>query len=319
MNSPKLHSRYRVGFVGAGNMASAMVAGLRRGGFAPQEIGVFSPSGKGSQALSQRWRIQRPSSVAELADRSEILVLAMKPNQLQLALRGVPLGTCRQIWSVMAGVSLSALKAVLQPSLQQDHPSALVPLLRLMPNLGVASGSGIVYMVQDWCEPKPATASELADWKRKATVQLPAALCPLRLLGAIQECPEEDLAWYTAVSGSGPAYFAYLAQALQESVASLPLSPRLRALAVQSAFSAAGSLGLNGASVSDGQIDPSFFQQIIDQVASKGGTTEAALMKMTETKVAAAIGEAVEGAIQRASQLEEQSIRKVSQDDSSSP
>jgi pyrroline-5-carboxylate reductase len=98
-----------VGFLGAGHLAAALIAGLTRAGMPPQSI-LLSPRGR-SQELSERYKIGIATSSEDLVSRSDLIVLAVRPYDAATAVRDLPWRAGQVLISVCAGVSLSSLQA----------------------------------------------------------------------------------------------------------------------------------------------------------------------------------------------------------------
>lgn len=250
-----------VGFAGSGNMAGAIARGLARSRPTPDAM-LFTDSGSGRAAeLATELGGERVAALERLADRSDVVFLAVKPAALdavgpRLADRG-----CAVV-SVLGATSLERLGEVLGPT----------PVLRAMPNLAVEIGCGVVCHA-----PASADAPELGG-----------ALELLSGLGSVIELPEEQLDAATAVMGCAPAYIALAADALAEAGADAGLDPELSARLVREAVE---GVGRHLASR-----DPGSMQEAI---ASPGGSTEAGLAVLADRGAAAAFTAAVEASLQR--------------------
>jgi zinc transporter ZupT len=169
-----------VGFVGSGNMAAAIARGWK-GEF---ERMLFSDSGSGrAQALADELGGEAVSN-AEIAERADLVVLAVKPNKLDEVAPG--LSEAREVVSVLAVVPLGRLRAA--------FPSA-EHVLRAMPNVGVEVRQGVLCVA----------GSAGAETRAK-----------LDLLGHVVEIPDEDFDEATAIMGCAPAYLALAVEALAE-------------------------------------------------------------------------------------------------------
>lgn len=203
---------------------------------------------------------------------SDIIILAVKPQDFSdLALEIQPyLNTEHVILSVMAGVTI----ATMQKELGIDK------IVRSMPNISTQIGEGMTV----FC------ASQAVDRKELFIVQ--------NLINTTGKSifveKESMLNAATAISGSGPAYVFYFMQAMIESAIQLGFSPSEAEFLVSQTFS--GSVQLQKRSKFSNQ-------EWIDKVASKGGTTEAALMEFGSWKVKSAINNALLAANERAVEL----------------
>jgi len=180
-----------VGFVGSGNMAAAIARGWK-GEF---EAMLFSDSGSGrAQKLAEELGGEAVSN-AEVAERADLVVLAVKPNKLDEV--APELSAAKEVVSVLAVVPLERLKAALPGA---EH------VLRVMPNVGVEVRQGVLCVA--------GSASEQARAK-------------LDLLGHVVEIPDEDFDEATAIMGCAPAYVALAVEALADAGAEAGLDPEL--------------------------------------------------------------------------------------------
>jgi pyrroline-5-carboxylate reductase len=179
-----------VGFCGSGNMAAAMARGWE-GEFAGM---LFSDSGSGrARALAEELGGEAVGN-AELAERSDLLILAVKPNKLDAV--APEIAVAGAVVSVLAATPLARLNAAL--------PGAEV--LRVMPNVGVEVRRGVL------CIAGSANAETLAA---------------LALLGHVVEIGEKDFDEATAIMGCAPAYLALAVEALADAGAAAGLDREL--------------------------------------------------------------------------------------------
>jgi pyrroline-5-carboxylate reductase len=180
-----------VGFVGSGSMAAA----IARGWAGEFEQMLFSDSGSG-RALELAAELGGEAvSNAEIADRADLVVLAVKPNKLEDV--APALSGAKEIVSVLAVVSLERLRAVFPGA---EH------VLRVMPNVGVEVRSGVLCVAG-------STSAE--------------AQAMLELLGQVVEIPDSDFDEATAIMGCAPAYLALAVEALADAGAAAGLDPEL--------------------------------------------------------------------------------------------
>ncbi len=180
-----------VGFVGSGNMAAAIARGWQ-GEF---EQMLFSDSGSGrAQRLAEELGGEVASN-AEIAQRADLVILAVKPNKLGEV--APELSEAEEVVSVLAAVPLERLEAAL-PGARR--------VLRVMPNVGVEVRRGVL------C----ATGSVGDEARAK-----------LEVLGRVVEIPDGDFDLATAVMGCSPAYLALAVEAIAEAGAREGLDSRL--------------------------------------------------------------------------------------------
>ena len=265
------HSLGRTAFIGGGNMASAIIGGLLRAGVPAADLLVVEPFAEQAARLRQQYGIAVIEAAgAELAG-VDTVVWAVKPQLFQAAAApcAAHIGQALQL-SVMAGIRSDAIA----------RATGSDRVVRCMPNTPALIGQGMTGLV----------ASAAVDATSRARVE--ALLAPTgRLLWLAQE---RDLDAVTALSGSGPAYFFYLIEAMVQAGTELGLSAdQARTLAEGTA---AGAAALSSQS-EDG---PDVLRQ---RVTSKGGTTHAAISTMEDAGMKATVVAAVHAAARRAAEL----------------
>jgi pyrroline-5-carboxylate reductase len=261
-----------IAFLGAGNMAAAMVDGiLARGPWTAAQIACIGGGGPSAAALAHRTGIRKAGSLQDAVAGTRTVVLTFKPQHL--AQGGAALASAtkgRLVVSVLAGRRLAAL--------QSAAPEA-ANLVRFMPNTPAQLGAGIT----GWCAARPLDAND------QATVR---AL--LGALGKSVEVPEAQMDALTAVSGSGPAYVFEFAAALRDAGVGAGLPPEIAmTLAIETLLGAARLLAHRG-------VDP---ETLRNQVTSPNGTTAAGLRRMTERDFRGLMGEVVLAAKARSEEL----------------
>jgi len=236
-------------FLGAGNLASAMVDGLlAKGTVAKFDLICLGGAGRSAPDLAVRTGIGLAKSLEELARQADALVIAFKPQQLAGAdPRLAALSAGKLVISVLAGKRLDRLATT--------FPSAR-NLVRAMPNTPARIGAGMTV----WCSRAPLSPAD------RATVDA--------LLGALGHAVEIDEALMdtaAAVSSSGPAFLFEFAAALRDGGVAGGLPPATaQALAVETVLGAARLLARTGA-------DP---EDLRRQVTSPNGMTLAGLRRL---------------------------------------
>lgn len=261
----------RVAFIGGGNMAAALIGGLLKTGWPTERIAVAEPLTARADWLRQEFGVRVAASAAEVAADADALLLAVKPQQMREALQGVATKPGALAVSIAAGVRLATLRRLLGASLAY---------VRTMPNTPALFGAGITGLYAP--EDTPPAARALAE-------QLLAAAGDY-----VWVAREEELDAVTALSGSGPAYFFLLVEALREAGTALGLSPEVAArLAAQTCIGSARMVADAGQDVS----------VLRANVTSKGGTTEAALQRLESGGLKALFHDALARADARAKEL----------------
>lgn len=262
----------RIVFIGGGNMATALIAGLARQGTAEINIHVVDPQPEALTRLNQLYGVSTAQAIDASVAGSDVVVLAVKPQQLRdVAAQLAPHLAGQLVLSIAAGIRSSDLARWLG-----GHQA----IVRCMPNTPALIGMGITGMV---------ALAQVSSAQRDAAEQV------MRAVGQVVWIErEEQIDAVTAVSGSGPAYVFYFIEAMQEAAVQLGLSAEQgRALALAT-FTGAAQL----AAQSDESVE-----LLRERVTSKGGTTHAAIVSMQADGVKEAIGRAMQAAANRGREL----------------
>lgn len=261
-----------ISFIGGGNMAGALIGGVIAHDFDPASIQVVDPAPEARTRLAAAFGVRCFASPAELPAPGDVVVLAVKPQQLRAAVEALRERLTDQlVLSIAAGVRLTDLSRWL---------GGYTHLARCMPNTPALIGAGV---------------SGLYAMPAVSPAQRAQAQRLLEAVGRVVWVEEErTLDAITAVSGSGPAYVFYFIEALQQAGVELGLDEgAARELAIQT-FRGAAELALHAD-------DP--VSVLRERVTSKGGTTERALATMQQLGVAPAIVQGVHAACMRAAEL----------------
>jgi pyrroline-5-carboxylate reductase len=261
----------KISFIGGGNMAAALIGGMLDAGFRPADVDVLEPEAAKGTELTRRFGCAAHLQPGEWLAAADVIVLAVKPQQLQEAAQAIkPFIAQPLVVSIAAGVRAASIARWLGTE----------RVVRAMPNTPAlirAGVSGVTAM--------PAVTEE----------QRAAATRILQAVGDIVWFDDEAmLDPVTAISGSGPAYVFYFIEALQEAARELGLDDaQARTLSIQT-FVGAARLAL-------GTDEP--VAVLRERVTSKGGTTAAALASLGNDRVKEAIARAVKAASVRAGEL----------------
>jgi pyrroline-5-carboxylate reductase len=261
----------KIAFIGGGNMAWALIGGLLRAGRAPQDIVAIEVDPARCAQLQQEFGVAAVPASDESLRSADVIVLAVKPQQMREACEAARLHLQRPlVVSIAAGTRSSDIARWLGAS----------AIVRTMPNTPALIGRGITGMT--------ATAEVSPAQKQIAESILATA-------GSVLWFDDEKkLDAVTAVSGSGPAYVFYFVEAVARAGVELGLdASAARTLALQT-FAGAAQLAAQSA-------EP--LEVLRQRVTSKGGTTAAALARLQAHAVAEHIVEAVHAASQRAGEL----------------
>lgn len=260
-----------IAFVGGGQMAGSLVGGLRAAGHAAARIRVAEPDRARAQALRTEFGVEVRAAAREVADGADALVLAVKPQVMQEALQGLRPARTTTVVSIAAGLRVEALRSWLGPD---------APIVRCMPNTPALLRCGVTGLYAP--AGTPERSRQLAD----------------RILGAVgQTCWLADeglLDAVTALSGSGPAYYFLLTEALRDAGRELGLDAATAKLLAERTLVGAGRMAESGGRD---------VAELRANVTSKGGTTEAAVNLLEQRGLRGLLADALRAAAARARQL----------------
>lgn len=241
-----------IGFIGGGNMAASLVGGLLNSGFSASDITIAEPDEQRRQALERQFKVNTSADNNSTLD-CEIIILAIKPQllksvcqQLDTSMLNSPL-----FISIAAGITSTDINRWLS----QNQTMGNQAIVRCMPNTPA--------LLQ--CGASGLFANELVNDKQK---QLAEKI--MLAVGIVVWVDNEDqLNAVTAVSGSGPAYFFLMMESMQQAGEKLGLPAEVaQKLVLQTALGASRM-------ASESDVLPA---QLRQQVTSKGGTTEQAIL-----------------------------------------
>ncbi len=251
--------------IGTGVMGSAIAKALAKKG---QKVFVYDKTFAKAKALVVNKNIFADRNFENLK-KADFVVLAIKPYHMDdvgLGVKGI-IKPSAIIVSIATGIKINRLQKIF------GHKK----IIRTMPNLGVAVGQGVMV----W-KPNGLNSSEQSSSQK--------------LFNSFTENfavnDEKLIDAFTAVAGSGPAYFFYFAQGLQKAAQSLGFDKAIAAKIIKKVFSAAALLQ-----------DKEAYDKLIQQVASKKGTTERMLKIFAKNRLHDIIGKAAKGAYNRAREI----------------
>jgi pyrroline-5-carboxylate reductase len=262
----------KIGFIGGGNMAEALIKGLQAGGFPSSDIIVAEPVEERRDFLHERYGVAVSAANREVAADCHIIILAIKPQAAQGVLEdiGTSLSSGQQLISIMAGVKTAVIEAAVP---------AGVRVVRVMPNTPALILEG---------------AAAIAGGKSAGDNDLSLARKIFELVGTTCHVGEQLMDAVTGLSGSGPAYVLTFIEALSDAGVKngLPRDVAL-GLAAQTVYGTAALLLRTGE-------HPAVLRE---KVTSPGGTTIAGLHAMEQGGVRAAVINAVDAATARSREL----------------
>lgn len=261
----------RIAILGAGKIGEALLSGLLRGGRPAEQLCFAEQHAQRAAELTARYGVVAVSSLAAV-ETADVVVIAVKPpavgalaSEIAPALRPETL-----VVSVAAGISAAFI---------EGHLPSGSRVVRVMPNTPMLVGEGM---------------SVIAAGAHAGAGDLERAQELLGAVGTVMQLPESQLDAVTALSGSGPAYVFLLAEAMIDAGVLIGLTrPVATQLAVQTVLGSAVMLRDSGDSAA----------QLREAVTSPGGTTAAALRRLEERGLRAALAEALEAARDRSREM----------------
>lgn len=275
------NTQYSVAFIGGGNMAQALIGGLLSQGVKASSIMVSEPV----VALREHLKtlgVRVTDSNQQAISAADVIVLAVKPQVMPEVLRSMGNVSDRLIISIAAGLTTTCLTQLL----------GVAPrLVRAMPNTPALIQSGATGLY---------AASNVSAQDRALAERI------LGTAGMVLWVEDESLMdAVTAVSGSGPAYFFYLMEAMIQAGISLGLDEKAsRALTLQTALGAA-QMAITSEATPD---------KLRQNVTSPGGTTQAALDSLNQQDVSGHVVKALQAAAARSLELAQQFASQAQSD-----
>lgn len=262
-----------LGFFGAGKMAEGILAAAAlQKNFNPASVLMAEKIPARAQELAKKYGVRTTPDARDVAKAAPVIFLAVRPQDLAALVQDVkPLLTAKTlVVSIAAGKSLATLRKLLGKD---------VRLVRVMPNLALRAKEGM-------CAICPAKNATEADVKRVAKI--------LNGAGRTVVLPERNFDAVTALSGSGPAFFAFMEQAMAEGGRKLGLpADAARLLAEQTMLGTAAYLRQSGADL----------EAFISGVATPGGTTAAGMDVLRASDFAAVVAATLKAAADRSAEL----------------
>lgn len=262
-----------VTFIGGGNMARSLIAGLRSAGTAGAAIEVVEPTATTASALAQAYQVDAAAAIDQARLDGATWVLAVKPQVMAAVCAGLAprLRAGQRVVSIAAGITTTTLQAWL-------GPQAVV--VRAMPNTPALLGAGMTGLY---------AAAEVSAADRQAVADI------LATTGQVRWIDDEALMdVVTAVSGSGPAYLFAFAEAMEAAAVAQGLpAEAAHQLVVQTIVGAGRMLADSGQSPA----------QLRVAVTSPNGTTQAALEAFTAGGLDNLVAAAVDAATRRGQEL----------------
>ncbi|MEU5842472.1 pyrroline-5-carboxylate reductase [Rhodococcus sp. NPDC047139] len=265
----------RIAVIGGGRIGEALVSGLLKNGFATKDLVVAEKFEERREQLGRDYSIRVTGSTSDAAEGADVVVVAVKPNDVDavvtdLAAIDADNDDEQILVSLAAGIPTVRFETKLP---------AGFPVVRVMPNTPMLVGEG---------------ASVLAAGRYVKQHHLDTVREILASVGTVSVVPESQIDAVTAVSGSGPAYFFLVAEAMVDAGVALGLTRTVATdLVVQTMTGSAAMLARSGDNAAD----------LRAAVTSPGGTTAAALRELERGGLRTAFYEALDAAKRRSAQL----------------
>lgn len=266
----------KITFIGAGNMAQAIIAGLVKGGYPAEYIRVCAPTATRRDALAQQFGVISSDDNLTGARDADVVVLAVKPQLMATVcepLRGVLNVAGKLVLSIAAGVSVDRFRALLGEPLN---------IVRIMPNTPSLVGKGMSGLYA------PANVSQEDRVFTAALMESVGKVCWVD--------DESGINGVIAAAGSAPAYFFLFMEAMQQEAIRQGFSAESARQLVQQA-------ALGAAALVEASPDTAL-ATLRENVTSKGGTTAEALRVFNEHQLTQTVAEAMQAAVHRAQEME---------------
>lgn len=259
----------KIGIIGAGNMGEALIKALKAQG---RNLKVTEKNTKRRNYIQKKYHVSLAKDNIKLAEASDIIILAVKPRDMKgtlTKLRPTLAGSDKLIISIAAGIKTKYIEKI----------CGRVRVVRAMPNTPLVVGEGM-------------TVISKGRYAKKK--DLNTARDIFGTGGEVLELKEDLMDAATALSGSGPAYISFVIKSLVEAGMKMGLKKDIALELVTQTCSGTALL------LKQVKCPP---EDLIKKVASKGGTTEAALRVFKEKNLSRIIASAVKAAARRSREL----------------
>jgi pyrroline-5-carboxylate reductase len=283
----------RIAIIGGGSIGEALLSGLLRAGRQVKDLVVAERDPDRAKYLSETYSVL-VTGVSDAAENATFVIIAVKPADVESVIDEIAEAAARAESDSAEQVFVTVAAGVTTVFYETRLPAGS-PVIRVMPNAPVVVGGGV---------------SALAPGRFATPDQLKEASAIFDSVGGVLTVPESQLDAVTAVSGSGPAYFFLMVEALVDAGVAAGLSrPVATDLVVQTMAGSAAML-LERLDVQQPAGDAAMgtavdttAAQLRATVTSPGGTTAAGLRELERGGLRAAVGEAVDAARKRSAQL----------------
>lgn len=266
-----------IGFIGGGNMAASLIGGLINAGYTTADMIVIDPSDAVRDTLSKKFNISVNTDI-NAVDSCEIIVLAVKPQILKTVCQ--QLASIQTRYSLIVSIAAGVRSTDINRWLTQKQTTTEQAIVRCMPNTPALLQCGASGLFAN---------NSVTDKQKQQAENI------LKAVGLVVWVEtEEQLNAVTAVSGSGPAYFFLLMEAMQHAGEKLGLPTAVaQQLVLQTALGAARM-------ATESELPPA---DLRNNVTSKGGTTEQAILNFQSANFQEIVFNALEAANNRSISL----------------
>jgi pyrroline-5-carboxylate reductase len=276
----------RIAIIGGGNIGEALLAGLLRSGRQVKDMVVAERVPERARYLSDKYSVL-VADVADAVENANFVVVAVKPSDVESVTDEIAEAVARDEAGTVEHVFVTVVAGVSAAYFETKLPAG-APVIRVMPNAPMVVGAGV---------------SAIAKGRFASDEQLKEVAALFDSVGGVLTVPESQLDAVTAVSGSGPAYFFLMVEALVDAGVSVGLSRAVATDLVVQTIAGSAAMLLERLEEGDpAQVDttPARLRGVI---TSPAGTTAAGLAELERGGLRAAVLAAVVAAKNRAGQL----------------
>ena len=263
-----------IGIIGMGHLGKAFISGLLKSGVEQNQLIVNARTEDTLKAIKSQYPyVTGVADKKDLVEKSDIIVIAVKPQNaadVMSELKELNLSD-KTIISFMAGVTINDMKQMLQDQRGEYH------IVRMMPNVGISLCKGIIGVSYENSFP-----------------EMPSVMEIFQQLGYLVYLPEEQLENITICAASGLAFAAYLMQEYQNSCDRLINNPSVSEKITMCVFEDVLEIIKS---------DNSSFAKLIEQISTKGGTTEAGMEVLKNSNVNEILNKSFDSAYCRVNNL----------------
>ncbi|OBA88064.1 pyrroline-5-carboxylate reductase [Mycobacteriaceae bacterium 1482268.1] len=283
----------RIAIIGGGSIGEALLAGLLRAGRQAKDLVVAEKAPERAKYLSETYSVL-VTSVADAAENASFVIVAVKPADVPAIVEEIADAAAHAESESVEQVFVTVAAGVTTDFFESKLPAGS-PVIRVMPNAPVVVGGGV---------------SALAPGRFATAEQLKETAGIFDAVGGVLTVAESQMDAVTAVSGSGPAYFFYVVEALVDAGVAAGLSRSVATDLVAQTMAGSAAMLLERLDAAQSASDyglaaamDTTAAQLRATVTSPGGTTAAGLRELEKAGVRAALAEAVEAAKRQSSQL----------------